>query len=270
MRQHHIRMLKIPNEIVFEEVTSRIERGEPVVINFVGNSMAPILRSGKVKIRLIPIAGDRQPKLHDVVLFRYAGRHILHRIVKVDNEQYTMQGDACIGCEKVMRKDIVALLDAVIYPDGHEISTQSDKWRRKSARSLMIKNIRNTAIKLFGKRQRRWESVLYIVLLLFLMWAPLNGVGIDLNNFVFGIRADHLIHSSVYIPAALFLMDWCKKRKILTYIASILLGITTETVQYLLPYRGFDINDMAANFIGASLGWAIIFLFIHKSNNTRL
>ena len=32
----------------------------------------------------------------------------------------------------------------------------------------------------------------------------------------------------------------------------------TEFGQRLLPYRSFDINDLVANALGASLGWLIV------------
>ena len=89
-----------------------------------------------------------------------------------------------------------------------------------------------------------------------------------LNNYILGLRADHLLHASVFLPMALFFIDLAPRRRWwLLWLLSCLIGIVTESVQWLLPYRGFDINDMVANFIGVSLGWLAVELFsrhIHK------
>lgn len=107
----------------------------------------------------------------------------------------------------------------------------------------------------------RW---LYFPLLLILMWAPVGGLGVPLDNFVLGIRLDHLLHASVYVPCPLFLMDFAFLSRRSTrlgfavWLASALVAVTTESVQYLLPYRGFDINDLVANIFGITLGWLIV------------
>ena len=45
------------------------------------------------------------------------------------------------------------------------------------------------------------------------------------------------------------------------WLLSCAVGLVTEGGQWILPYRGFDINDMVANFIGVSLGWLALKLF---------
>ena len=89
------------------------------------------------------------------------------------------------------------------------------------------------------------------------MWAPLNGLGVPLNNYILGLRADHLLHASVYIPCTLFLMDLIR-RSGLVWLAAVGIGLLTEGVQYLLPFRGYDVNDLIANAIGVTLGWLVI------------
>lgn len=93
------------------------------------------------------------------------------------------------------------------------------------------------------------------------MWAPLGGVPLD--NFVLGLRMDHLLHASVFIPCSLFIYSpyW---KKWAVWLTAVAVGVLTESVQALLPYRGFDINDMIANFLGVSLGWILILIVKHK------
>jgi VanZ family protein len=37
----------------------------------------------------------------------------------------------------------------------------------------------------------------------------------------------------------------------------ILFGVLIEVIQYFLPWRTFDVDDIAANIVGAFLGWAL-------------
>ena len=99
------------------------------------------------------------------------------------------------------------------------------------------------------------------------MWAPLNGLGIPLDNYILGLRADHLLHASVFIPCALFLMDVIGSRW-LVWLAAVGIGLLTEGVQWLLPFRGYDVNDLIANAIGVTIGWLVI-LAVKRRNSRR-
>lgn len=116
---------------------------------------------------------------------------------------------------------------------------------------------------------RRWLSVGYILLLMALMWLPLGGMGIPMNNFVLGIRIDHLYHAAVYLPAVGLLSPLWGRHLLFTWLGCLLLCIVTESVQWLLPYRGFDINDLLANMIGVSLGLGMALLFHLKRVTVR-
>ena len=98
------------------------------------------------------------------------------------------------------------------------------------------------------------------------MWAPLNGIGIPLDNYIFGLRADHLLHASVFIPCTLFIMDVIGKRW-LVWFAAVGIGLLTEGVQWLLPYRGYDVNDLIANALGVTLGWVVILAIKRKGSH---
>ncbi len=168
-----------------------------------------------------------------------------------------MQGDNNYGTETVRRQDIVARVVAVKRPDGRTVATNSTEWQRLSRRSLCRKNIKNAMICSFGRKSRRKLRPWYFVLLAILMWAPLNGVGIPLNNYILGLRADHLLHASVFIPCTLFLMDVIDRRW-LVWLVAVGIGLLTEGGQWLLPYRGYDVNDLIANAIGVTMGWLVI------------
>lgn len=252
----------LPNAVVFQMVEETISRGEKASIPFRGVSMLPILREGDV-ITLKPVLCPLQKG--DVILFRIQGRHILHRILSIHNDTIITRGDNCITSETIAISDVVAILTAVRRKSGKVLNCTSRQWRYQSHYSIAKGTVRRFSIQLLSRNNRRWMSPVYFVGLACLMWLPLGGVPLD--NFYFGIRADHLVHASVYIPCSLFLMDYIKgshgphRRRsglFLLWLCSVLIGCTTECGQYILPYRSFDINDLIANTLGVSLGWMLL------------
>ena len=168
--------MKIANETYFALVEEQLAAGGRVKINLIGTSMRPTLIAGDE----LTLESAGEVAVGDVVLFRYMGRHILHRIVAIEGDHYIMRGDNCISNEIVGREDIVAKLVAM---------RQHNKLKHWVVRWLGHK----------GRKHLRWW---YFAGLAFLMWAPLNGVGIPLDNYVLGLRMDHLLHASVFIPCA--------------------------------------------------------------------
>lgn len=230
--------MKVSNEIFFAAVEERIEAGERVRITLVGISMRPTLIEGDV-LTLEPLSCNPTPG--DIVLFRYHGRHILHRIVAIENGVYTMRGDNSVTFESCRREDIVA---RVVKVEKHN-------------------KLKHIAVRWLGHKGRRQLRPWYFAALAILMWAPLNGLSIPLDNYILGLRADHLLHASVFIPCALFLWDIIGT-KWLVWLVSVAVGLVTEGGQWLLPYRGYDVNDLVANAIGVTLGFFVILIVRRK------
>ncbi len=256
----------MPNEaesFIVEEMCERLDQGHTVTIYFTGNSMLPLIDGSSDKI-LLRAVGDSGLIVGDVYLFLCRGRCVVHRLMRVKGNTLVFRGDNCYSCETVTQSDVLARLVAVERSDGTVVSCDSAQWRHKSRRIVCKRNVINIFKRLFNSRQRRWERWVYLACLLLLMWAPVGVIGVPLNNFVFGIRLDHLLHASVYIPCSFFIMDFFRNRQhpmLGPWLVAILIAITTETVQYFLPYRGFDINDMVSNFLGVTLGWVLIIIF---------
>lgn len=243
--------MTINNDIYFALVEEQLAANGQVKIPLVGTSMQPTLCPGDL-LTLASLSSD--PQIGDVVLFRYHGHHLLHRIVAIDGDCYTMRGDNCINNETATRENIVARLVAV---------------KKKNL-------LRHWAVRWLGSKGRRQLRPWYFAGLAILMWAPLNGIGIPLNNFVLGLRMDHLLHASVFIPCAFFLWDLFRKEstgtplpKYAVWASAVAIGLLTESIQGLLPYRGFDINDMVANTLGVTLGWLAILYVKHKTSKKR-
>lgn len=257
--------MTLDNEVFFALVSEQIAEGHPVTINLKGCSMAPTLREGD-EITLSPL-GTEEPRIGDVLLFVCNGHHVVHRLVRREGDRYILQGDNNISFEVVLRDSLLARLTQVRRSNGHVITVGGDEWQRISRRALRRKPVKNLLVRWLSRESRKRLRPWYFVALAILMWAPLNGVGIPLNNYVLGLRLDHFLHASVFIPCSLFVMDLFRGRRgWITWLCAVGVGVLTESVQYLLPYRGFDINDMVANFCGISLGWMAILIMKRKTS----
>jgi len=100
----------------------------------------------------------------------------------------------------------------------------------------------------------------YIFGMVLLVSLPLNEAGSDFltNTYVVKIRLDYLGHIILFIP---FLM-LVKISYPLPFLGMLLAGMVfagfCEGVQYLLPYRSFNINDLLANMLGILVGIILI------------
>lgn len=123
---------KIPNASFFGEVERCLHEGLPVRFRVKGTSMTPLLRDGRDEVVVHPY-GTEQPQCGDVVLFRYRGRHMLHRIIGHSGDTYTLQGDGVwASCETCGSSDLLGVVREVVYPSGKSLSTSSLAWRMKS------------------------------------------------------------------------------------------------------------------------------------------
>ena len=111
-------------------------------------------------------------------------------------------------------------------------------WRRK------VMNIKKVVL------------FVYIVVILLLVVLPLNDKVSFINDtYVVDIRLDYLSHVFLFLPF-LFLLRLAYPTIVISWI--ILTGIVfaglCEGMQYLLPYRSFNVNDLLANSIGIVIG----------------
>ena len=251
-----------PDNFLLVEMCERLKEGQEVTMLFGGRSMLPLINGEGDKIRLRPLADGEKCKLGEVYLFFYNNHYVIHRLLKIKDGVHVFRGDNCYSNEEVPREQVLAKLMVIYRPDGSEVDCEGEWWHKASRRVLCRRKVRSLVVKLANSKARRRWAVLYFVLLAILMWAPLNGLDVALNRYVFGLRLDHLLHGAVYLLCPLFLMDFLNRRKGHILLLAIVIGIFTEFVQYLLPYRGFDVNDLVANVIGCILGWLAILPFL--------
>lgn len=128
----------IANALFFAQVEELIASGREVELRVKGYSMRPLLRNEREKVVLRAHDGaELQPGA--IVLFRYRGRHVLHRIVRREGDRLTLAGDGNYRVEEHCSVgDVVAIARAVIRPDGRTVACDSPEWRRRSRRWLAL------------------------------------------------------------------------------------------------------------------------------------
>ena len=131
-------MQPLHNDIFFAEVENLIAEGKDVVLKVKGHSMRPFMRSDRTRVRLSPC--DRLSlRKGDTVLFRYGGRHVMHRIICRRGDALTLAGDGNRGMtEHCTLQDVVARVTAVITKRGKVIGCNTALWRTASAAWLAL------------------------------------------------------------------------------------------------------------------------------------
>ncbi len=122
----------IKNNIFFAEVEQLLSEGQDVTIMVKGNSMRPLLRDGRDRV-VMRRHRDEDIRKGAVMLFRYRGSYVMHRVVKIEGDVVIFEGDGNYRLQEVvMRKDIVAVVTAVILPSGKSLSCDGRRWRMAS------------------------------------------------------------------------------------------------------------------------------------------
>lgn len=121
--------MRLSNEIFFAEVEELLAEGKQVTILVRGNSMRPLLRDGRDKV-VLRKANAEDIRKGAVMLFRYRGSHVMHRVRKIEGDVVIFEGDGNYKLQEVVtRKDIVAVVEAVVRPSGRRIECSSRRWR---------------------------------------------------------------------------------------------------------------------------------------------
>lgn len=113
------------NKSTFE---NEINRSGKLIYTNVGDSMKPLIRQGKDL--LIIEKADGRLKKYDVPLYRRdSGQYVLHRILKVRENDYIICGDNRWQKEYgITDRHIIGVLTAVVRNGNHAISVSSFRY----------------------------------------------------------------------------------------------------------------------------------------------
>jgi glycopeptide antibiotics resistance protein len=96
----------------------------------------------------------------------------------------------------------------------------------------------------------------YAIIIILLMALPLNSASALNNITIVRFRGDYFFHALLFIPWA-FYRDIVKLKTLPWLLIGITFAISAEAMQYLLPYRAYNINDVIANVIGIGIGFLL-------------
>lgn len=115
-----------------------------------------------------------------------------------------------------------------------------------------------------SNKHKHLMSVAFLLFIILLMTVPIGNGNIN-NTFVVGLRADYIIHCILFLPWLWIgqMMFAQKLKHLLWSIIGIITVVALESIQILLPYRGFNINDIIAGIIGILLSYTF-FKLIQK------
>ncbi|MBR3682634.1 MAG: S24/S26 family peptidase [Tidjanibacter sp.] len=139
---------QIANDLFFASAEEFLREGRSVELRVKGFSMRPFLRNGRDVVVLAPVEEGVALRKGMVVLFRYRGRHVLHRVRRVDGGSLVIEGDGNYRTiEHATTADVVAWVSEVRLDGGPRgFAYGSCRWRGRSAVSLTIKALRTVAI----------------------------------------------------------------------------------------------------------------------------
>ena len=115
--------------------------GKDVRLRIKGRSMMPFLRDGLEQVDL-STPNDTKLIPGALVLFRYQGGFILHRVIRRKENKLLIMGDNIYQSREVVTTDqVIGIVHKIIYPGERELSTDSRRWKILSACWLMIKPV---------------------------------------------------------------------------------------------------------------------------------
>lgn len=131
-------MKQISNKLFFEQVEALIAEGQEAELRLRGNSMRPLLRDGRDTVIIAPTT-DHELQPREVVLFRYQGRHILHRIRRRSGNNLLLAGDGNYRLtEQCTTADVVGRMVRIRRRSGRVIACNTWHWRLPSACWLLL------------------------------------------------------------------------------------------------------------------------------------
>lgn len=100
------------SKISYEEY---LEKNGTLIYRNIGVSMLPLLKQGR-DLFIVEKKTENRCKKYDVVLFkRFDNKYVLHRVIKVNKDDYTIRGDNCVNKEYgVKDEDILGVMTSFV------------------------------------------------------------------------------------------------------------------------------------------------------------
>ena len=106
----------------------------------------------------------------------------------------------------------------------------------------------------------RFLLFVYLAILVVMVVVPLGALNTMLSDtFVLRLRLDYLVHALMFLPLlVLWRLSFARHPLWLIILTGLTLAAGLEGIQYLLPYRAWNVNDALGNAVGVVLGCALV------------
>ena len=142
----------VPNDILFSNVKELVKEGKEVKVIAKGNSMLPFIRTGDV----VKLGKAYRLKTGMVVLVEASeGLYIMHRIVKLNENDMVLYGDGNLGNKEVVPYSSVVAVVKSVYRGKKQIFYGSLSWKLRSFLWPKNKFLRKYSLKIYRKSQKK-------------------------------------------------------------------------------------------------------------------
>ena len=101
-----------------------------------GTSMLPTIRAGRDSVSILRL--DGRAERFDILLYkRPTGKFVLHRVIEVGGDDYTLCGDNRVEIERGVKDEwVVGVLNEIHYPNGKTLTRGTNAFLRAGRRAL--------------------------------------------------------------------------------------------------------------------------------------
>jgi signal peptidase I len=100
----------IPNDEMMNLIREALKINQKATFKVSGNSMLPFFKHQETTVTVEKMT--RSLKKWDVILFRVKDQYILHRIVKIKNQEIICQGDYLFSKEVIKLDDVIGIVES--------------------------------------------------------------------------------------------------------------------------------------------------------------
>lgn len=149
--------MRIANDILIPELARLIAEGKEVRFTPSGVSMRPFIEGDRDSVILTAL--NTPPRRGDILLAQVSTlcgntTYVLHRLIRIENETYILQGDGNLaGEERCALGDIIGRVTRIENPAGRrKMLTRGRVWYvLRPVRKWLLKIYRHTMLKFYSK-----------------------------------------------------------------------------------------------------------------------
>ena len=119
----------VGDDLFFAMIGDLLSEGKEVLMTPKGFSMLPFIHSDRDSVTLERVSGPLS--VGDIVLFRYKGKYIMHRIYAIGKDGITLMGDGNLNVmEHCTASDVIGIVTGLTKGNGRRIKPGKARvWR---------------------------------------------------------------------------------------------------------------------------------------------